>query len=167
MSYEPTVMAPWQVALLIAGWLVVFPLLWMAICGLLSTVGGWRELATVYRVDAAALKGSPARTTSGALRRSWMPLPVNYSHILRVHLFADGFGLGVWRLFGFMHPPLFIPWTAVRDCRKGSMLFMRYVEVTLHGSNVAILVAGWPGHKLQEAWLAAHAAPPRTPAMTR
>ena len=167
MSNEPAVMAPWQIVLFIASWLIVFPLFWMAICGLLSAAGGWRELAATYRVDAAALKGSPARTTSGALRRSWMPLPVNYSHCLVVHLFADGFGLSVWRIFRFKHPPLFIPWTAVRDCRKGSMLFMRYVEVTLHDSEVRVLVTGWPGHRLQEAWLASRATPPRTPAMTR
>jgi hypothetical protein len=167
MSSEPIVMGPWQVALFIAAWLVVFPLFCMGIGGLLSVIGGWRELAATYRVEPSALQASPGRTTSGAFRRSWMPLPVNYSHCLRVHLFADGFGLGVWRIFSFMHPPLFIPWTVVSDCRKGGFLFMRYTEVSLHGSPIKVMVGGWPGHKLYETWTAAHATAPRTPALSR
>lgn len=157
--------SPWLLPLIVGFWLIVFPLFWVGITGLLSILGGWRELAAQYAVDPAAWKGTPTRNTSGALHRGF--LPVNYSNTLRVHVRDEGFGLAVWRLFGFMHPPLFIPWTAVRDCEERSMLFWRYVQITLHTSSVRILVGGGPGRAIMEGWMASRATPDRTPAMSR
>ena len=164
MSTDSAVSGPWLAVLIVGAWLVFFPLLWLGIASLLSVVGGWRELAATYAVDPATFKGDRARTTTGALQRSFM-LPVNYSSCLLVYVRDDGVGLHVWRIFSFMHPPLFIPWTAVRDCQAGGFLFWRYAEVTLHTSSIRILVGGWPGKVILDRWTASRAAPAASNAM--
>jgi hypothetical protein len=160
MSTDTGVSTPWLLPLIIGIWLIVFPLLWLGITGLLSIVGGWRELAGSYAADPAAFKGARPLNASGALHR--FLLPVNYSHTLRVHVWSDGFGLATMRLFRFMHPPLFIPWTAVRTCEERTLLFWRYVEVRLHGSSVAIMVGGQAGRAIREGWMQARTAAPGT-----
>jgi hypothetical protein len=163
MSTDSAVSTPWLVALIVGVWLLVFPLFWLGVTGLLSIVGGWRELSASYAMDPAAWKTMPAQTTTGALQR--FLLPVNYSHTLRVHVRDDGFALAPVRVFRFMHPPLFIPWTAVRECQDRTLLFWRYVEVTVHGSSVSIMVGGRPGRAMLEAWMGARVSTPGVPAV--
>lgn len=163
MSTDSAVSTPWLVALIVGVWLIVFPLFWLGITGLLSIVGGWRELAGSYATGPATFSGSRAINAAGAMRR--FLLPVNYSNILRVHVRDDGFGLAVWGVFRFMHPPLFIPWAAVRDCRAGSIFFWHYAEVRLHGSSIAIMVGGRAGRAILERWTSVRVADPGVPAV--
>jgi hypothetical protein len=163
MSTDSAVSTPWLLPLIIGIWLIVFPLFWLGITGLLSVVGGWRELAGSYAAEPAAFQGVRPLHATGALRR--LLLPVNYSHTLRVHVWSDGFGLATMRLFRFMHPPLFIPWTAVRSCEEGALLFWPYVEVRLHGSSIAIMVGGQAGRAIREGWMQARTADAGVPAV--
>ena len=163
MSPDSAVSTPWLAALIVVGWLIVFPLFWLGITGLLSIVGGWRELATTYAADPATWQSTPAQTTTGALQR-WF-LPVNYSHTLRVHVRDDGFGLATVRAFRFMHPPLFIPWTAVRDCQRRSIFSWSYAKVRLHGSSVTLRIGGHPGHDISKRWRTVGATPSAAPVM--
>lgn len=163
MSTDSGVSAPWLIASIIVVWLIVFPLFWVGITGLLSIVGGWRELSASYAVDPATWNGTPAQNATGALQR-WF-LPVNYSSTLRVHVWDDGFFLGVWRIFRFMHPPLFIPWTAVRDCEERSLLFWRYARITLHASSVSVFIGGRAGQAVLERWMTNRATVSGAPAV--
>lgn len=164
MNADPGTPSPWLLPLILGAWLVVFPLLWMAICGLLSIVGGWHELAARYAVDSAVLKGVRVQTTTGAMQR-WF-LPANYSNTLLVHVRDDAFVLGVWRIFRFMHPALLIPFADVVSCEKHMFLFWRYAQIRLSTSPVTILVGGWPGHTIHERWTSLRTAAP-APAMAR
>ena len=138
------------IALIVGGWLIVFPLMWLGITGLLSVLGGWRELASSYDAGPALRDGRPiGRWVTGGMQRALFP--VSYRNCLNVSLYADGFGLSVPRVFRFMHPPLFIPWTAVRDCEEGGMIW-RHARISLHTSGVRILVGGRAGPELLEQW---------------
>lgn len=152
----PAPMGPAQVALIVLAFLVFFPVMWLGVTGLLSVLGGWRSLASYYPAGPAAAGGrAAARYATGAMRRGL--LPVNYSHCLAVDPREDGFGLWVALPFRFMHPPLLIPWTAVRDCEERGVVW-RYVRVTLHTPGVTILIGGRSGRAVQERWMRFRAA---------
>jgi hypothetical protein len=163
MSADSAVSTPWLLPLIIGIWVIVFPLFWLGITGLLSVVGGWRELAASYAAGPATFEGIRALNATGALQRSL--LPVNYSSTLRVYVRDEGVGLATWRIFRFMHPPLFIPWTAVRDVQAGRLLFWPYVAITLHGSSVSIMVGGRAGRAIMERWMGTRAATDGVPAV--
>ena len=163
MSPDSGVSSPWLLPLIVGVWLVVFPLFWLGITGLLSIVGGWRDLARSYATDPATFSGIRPTNATGSLRRAL--LPVNYSNTLLVYVRSDGLGLATWRIFRFKHPPLFIPWTAVRDCQAGSLFFWRYADIRLHGSSVAIMVGGRAGRAILERWTSVRVADPGVPAV--
>lgn len=149
---DPTLLA----ALIVGGWLIAFPVMWLGITGLLSVLGGWRELAASFDAGPLPREGRPiGRWATGGVKR--VLFPVSYSNCLNVTLFQDGFGVAVARPFRFMHPPLFIPWTAVRDCEEGGA-FWRYARITLHTSGVRILIGGRAGRELLEQWRTVRAA---------
>ncbi|HEV3051132.1 MAG TPA: hypothetical protein VGX50_12535 [Longimicrobium sp.] len=158
MSTDSALSTPWLVALIVGVWLVAFPLFWLGITGLLSTVGGWRELARSYARDPAAFRGVRRLNATGSMGR-FLLMRVNYSHTLRVHVWRDGFGLSTMPLFRFMHPPLFIPWTAVRTCEERTLLFWPYVQIELHGSSINIMIGGRAGRAIREGWIGARPEP--------
>lgn len=143
-------MGPLGMVLIVLAFLVFFPLMWFGITGLLSAIGGWRELGSQYAAGPAAREGRVVGVwVTGGMQR--MIFPVSYRNCLNVRLYQDGFWLGVAMPFRFMHPPLFIPWTAVRDCEQGGVIW-RYTKISLHTSGVRILIGGGAGREILEQW---------------
>jgi hypothetical protein len=79
---------------------------WMGVCWLLGAVAGWRGLASRYRTSEPAPLG--AESMSGMLGL------ISYNGVLEVGLAENGLDLRVMKLFRAGHPPLRIPWAAIR-----------------------------------------------------
>jgi hypothetical protein len=84
-----------------------FILLWICVCQLISTAGGWRILGRDYRA-AAPFDGKKLWFKSAGMRY-W----TNYNNCLIVGANKYGLYLAVLPIFRVGHPPLFIPWTDI------------------------------------------------------
>jgi hypothetical protein len=84
-----------------------FAVLWCAISGLLSIVGGWAQLASAYRSD-TAFSGAKWRFQSAGFR-----YVVSYNSVLTIGYGSDGIHFAVFPLFRVLHPPLLIPWNEI------------------------------------------------------
>lgn len=150
--------------LLILGILVVFPIffigLWLLVAAIVSAVGGWGELAERYPAPPTA-EGTVYPSNSGVLQRRF--LPVNYNFILTVRVGDAGVGLETNSLFRYKHPPLLIPWQAIRDCRRFSFLFYSGALLRVEEPSVRIAIGGRAGAVILERWAGIHE-PARAPA---
>lgn len=118
--------------LLIVGLVVAMPVVfvgfWMSVCWLLALIGGWRALASPYRVD-----GEP----KGPMRRVFGMIGlVSYNGVLDVGASQHGLELRVMSLFRAGHPPLRIPWNAVHVEGEQSGLLGSHTKVRLGGRTV-------------------------------
>jgi hypothetical protein len=119
-----------------AGWFFLFAIffpifflsLWCGICCLLSLIGGWNALSSKYRSD-KAIDGQHFRFASMSMVST--PLPVNYNGCLFVTVGEEGVALSVLVLFRPLHPPLFIPWSAIESCTLRNFWFFKRAVVTI------------------------------------
>ncbi len=92
--------------------LIAFPPLllavWFLSLHLIAAVGGWRELARVYRADGPITVAAQWRNRYGRLRYG-----TGYNGCLDVAANEVGMQLSLWRIFRPAHPPLFIPWSDI------------------------------------------------------
>lgn len=132
--------------MLILGIIVVFPVffagVWLFVAMILSAAGGWGKLAARY--PAPPEPAGEAYPHSSATLRRW-GLPVNYNHVLLVHVGHEGIGLATHWAFRFRHPPLLIPWQAIRECRRFSFLFYSGAELHLAEPPIRINIGGQAG----------------------
>lgn len=143
---------------------VFFVAMWLAVTGLLGTVGGWSELARHYGDPGEAPRGSSieVRGSSLSLRGGWIPLPTNYNRCVTVTLSGTGLHLRVMFLFRFRHPPLLIPWTRVERVERGTVFFFfRILTVHPRGSATRIRLHGRAARLVEEAWGQRTAGPAR------
>lgn len=130
-----------------------FVVLWLAISGALSLLGGWYELSRQFK-SSEPIDGERFHFRSGAI--GWGPLPVSYGSCLFVTIGPRGFALSVLFPFRFLHPRLVIPWSSVARCEKVKVWFMNHVAVHVAGFNRRLLFGGTLGRKILEAWTHAH-----------
>lgn len=116
--------------LLYVGLAIAMPLVfvgfWMGVCWLLALVGGWRSLASRYRVNGEAKPTT--QSTSGMLGL------ISYNGVLEVGASHAGLDLRVMALFRAGHPPVRIPWTDIRVEDEHAGLFGSHTRLRL-GSN--------------------------------
>lgn len=129
--------------------LPAFVVFWVAICGVLSIMGGWRELAERFKSD-APLEGERFRFRSGAM--GWGHFPVSYGGCLFATVGPSGFALSILFLFRFLHPRLVVPWSAVERCEPVRFWFVNHVAVHIVGFGRRILLGGSLGKKVLETW---------------
>jgi len=101
-------MDPLLIGVLVAAPLLALPLLWCAVCLLLSRLGGWHRLARQYATQ---------RQPSGrgfAMQSGWIGI-VSYRNCLTVHVAPEGLFLSVMALLSIGHPRLLIPWSAIHE----------------------------------------------------
>ena len=95
--------------------------MWVAVNALLSYSSGWAKLAAVYRAQ---------RPPSGR----YFPIQgakiadVFARGVLTVYTSPEGMYLSIWPIFRFREPPLFIPWSDIRNRRERRWLFSRFIE---------------------------------------
>jgi hypothetical protein len=99
-----------------AEFLILSVSMWFAIGAVLSLIGGWWSL--VRRFTASERPTTRLKLTSARVGAT------NYNNCLYVAYAPEGIYLRVVFLFRFLHPPLLIPWSAVRwRGRKKPLLF--------------------------------------------
>lgn len=91
----------------VPAYILLFIILWIGICKLISAAGGWRVLARDYRAD-SLFDGQKLWFKSLGMR-SW----TNYSNCITVGANKYGLYLSVLPIFRIGHPPLFFPWTDI------------------------------------------------------
>lgn len=140
-------------------WLIpVFPLffagMWLGITGVLATIGGWSDLAQLYREPEGAVR-APVQSfgrTSIDLRRGWFPLPTNYSNCAIVEISNAGVHLRTWKPFRFRHPPLLLPWKEIERVEPGRLIFWHIVALHPRGAAVRIRLYGAAAHAVEDGW---------------
>lgn len=113
----------WLLALIPLGFLIGFPLFWIAIVLLLSRLSGWHRLSERYRAH-APFAGETQSGCHGMLGR------VSYRGTLTLGANDMGLYLAVMKIFATGHPPLFIPWTDIR-ARRARLLFIPVVTLAI------------------------------------
>src|SRR4030095_9521810 len=89
---------------------IFFVATWVSVLGVLARVGGWSRLSATYPCD------DPRVTSWKGLR--WAKIgPVSYKQCLSIAVAPEGLYLktGLPFLFRAFHPPLRIPWSAIRS----------------------------------------------------
>ena len=107
-----------------------FAAMWCAISLLLSAVGGWRRLA----------KRFPA--SSQPTGRRFFMLGgrfglVTYGGCLTVYSSPEGLYLSVLLPFRIGHPPLFIPWSAIRNATTRRFLWAESIVFEVGSPSIA------------------------------
>lgn len=138
-------------------WFVpAFVVFWLMICGLLSLLGGWYELAQRFK-SADGFDGERFYFKSGAI--GWRSFPVSYGSCLFATVGPRGIALSILLPFRFLHPPLLIPWSAVSRCERVRFWFMNQVAVQVTGFNRRLLFGGALGRRIFEEWTRARGRP--------
>jgi hypothetical protein len=133
-----------------AQWFLLFvALFWVGSVSLMSLTGGWHRLASRFR-DSAAAQGETLPFVSMYLRTGG--LPVGYRGCVNVTITPRGMRLSILILFRLLHPPMFIPWTAVESVRPEDFGSLRYIAVVIRGSPTRLLFTEAVGRKVQEAF---------------
>jgi len=146
-SVERTMTATPQHALDLRWFLPLFIGGWLAITCLLSLLGGWHSLARKYR-STSRYSGKLFYFASMGLGRGFFP--VGYGRCLFVRLNSDGLALSVFPLFRFFHPKLFIPWSAVSDCKRERFWFVNCTAVYVSEPQTRLLFHGRLGREIYE-----------------
>jgi hypothetical protein len=138
--------------------LPLFVVTWAFTCAMLSIVGGWHRLAVRFPAS-SAIDGEKYRFASMSLGSGFFP--VSYRSSLFVTVGHSGLALSVLFLLRVMHPPLFIPWSAIETVRSERSWLLSGKAVYLRGFNKRLLFRGRAGKKILEAFnaQAVHGAP--------
>ena len=131
-------------------WLLsAFAVLWVATSAGVSLFSGWHELAERFK-SSEPLEGQNFRFRSAELGWKWFP--VGYRGILFATVSSQGLAISVFPLFGFMHPRLVIPWSAVDRCEEVRSWFGRQVAVHVRGFNRRLMFPGTLGAEVLKSW---------------
>lgn len=114
------------VAILVVAFPIMFVGIWSFVCVILAAVSGWRAMRERYGAP-AGLIGAPLASGFSA-----MVGVASYRGVLRFEATPQGLIARVMKLFPF-HPPLLIPWNALRLTRGGTF-FAGTMEV-LNGAT--------------------------------
>ena len=104
-------------------YILVFILIWVGVCQLISAAGGWKILSRDYRAN-SAFDGKKMWLKSIGLRR-W----TNYNNCITVGADKYGLYLAVLPLFRVGHPPLFFPWADISTEAGSRRFFGDFVKL--------------------------------------
>jgi len=110
----------------------IFAAIWCAVSMVLSTIGGWRRLAESF----------PARRPPSGKRffmQGGKVGSVSYSGCLTIYTSPEGLYLSVWPMFRLGHPPLLIPWDAIRNATTRRLLWAESVVFDVGLPKIATL----------------------------
>jgi hypothetical protein len=111
---------------------VAFVVMWIGVAAALSHMSGWPKLAAVYRAQYPP-SGRCFLLAGGKIGDVW------YRGCLTIYTSPEGLYLSVWPIFRFREPPLFIPWSDVRDRREKRWLWSRLIEFDVGSPPIGTL----------------------------
>lgn len=100
-------------SVLIMAFLLFFLLFWWGLFTFIAGVGGWKDLAALYRRD-EAFSGAKWRFQNGQMRKL-----IAYYNALTIGGDRRGFFLAISFLYFPSHPKLYIPWSDISAVRLG------------------------------------------------
>ena len=113
---------------------VLFPATWVSSMYLIATVGGWRELARVYRTEGPIAGARVWRNRYGRMRYG-----TAYNGCLNIAANAMGMQLCLWRILRPGHPMLFIPWSDIRTEPVRGMFF-EYIRFSFARAGTTLML---------------------------
>lgn len=131
----------------VPGIFLLFPLIWIGVCLLLSRLSGWSRLAQQFGV-AELPKGHHFKMVSGFVGKQ--RFAVRYRGVLSMLLNDDGVGFSLARPFRFGAPPIFIPWEQIEWVQPGRALLSKGTLMHIRGHWSVINVLGDPGHVIND-----------------
>lgn len=149
----PPNLAPWTPVFAAAAF-VVF---WCTIIAVISVMGGWYRLSRLYPAGDTSFRiedEHQSRTFRWAsLSLGPRLLPTNYGNCVTVVVSDEVVQISVIILFRTLHPPLFIPWSAVRNCSldRHFMIFTR-ATVEVAGSTHPLRFYGSCAREIDLVW---------------
>ena len=115
--------------------LIVFPIffsaLWIGITWLMSWIGGWGKIAKKYAATGATPEGAVLKHVTGMFGMT------RYKHVLTVITTDTGLYIENRKVFRFGHPPLFIPFAAIRKPRKQTLFFWEFIAFSVDDPPLA------------------------------
>jgi len=130
-------------ALIVIGFPIAFMGLWSLILLILSSLGGWRELALWYKSAGLPPEAERKSGISLAMGRGW--LKVSYRSGVQLGVTPEGIGLKPILVLGLFHPPLFLPFREM-EIRFEKKFIGRYYRLVPNRSQaLAILLPGRVG----------------------
>ncbi|MEZ4392748.1 MAG: hypothetical protein R3A48_16785 [Polyangiales bacterium] len=123
-SSEPGVLV---VVLIAAGFPILFVGIWSLVCLTLSAASGWRSMRAAYPAP-EGLRGAPLPSGFACAIGG-----VSYRGTTSFEATPQGLLARVMVIFPF-HPPLLIPWSALRLTPTGSAFFAGEMQVA-HGAT--------------------------------
>jgi hypothetical protein len=121
----------------LASFLGGFPLFWVFIMYVASTLGGWGALAAQYTAPNLEGEVPLAQWHWQTMGMRW----ANYSWVATITVYEEGLHFALPLLFRLGHPPFLLPWEELRLQRK-QMLFQKYVQV--RGERASSIVIELP-----------------------
>jgi hypothetical protein len=107
--------------MLVIAFIVLIPAMWFGIISSLTRAAG-KGLAADY----------PAKRPPSGQRfiLEWAKVgAVYYRHCLTIYRAPEGIYLSIWPIFRFRQPPLFIPWSELRNRREKRLFWTDVDEV--------------------------------------
>lgn len=118
--------------------LILFPfffiVFWCFTVWLIAVVGGWRDLARVYRADGPIANARQWRNKYGRMRYG-----TGYNGCLNIAANPLGIQLTLWSIFRPGHPPLFIPWSDI-STKVERGLFFEFVRFSFRRATPTLLL---------------------------
>lgn len=112
--------------------LIGFVLIWGGVVYLLAWLSGWRRLVHRYHTD---------RKPSGPPMSPFVAMmgPVSYRGVLTIQTAPEGLYLSVMIFFRIGHPPLLIPWSAIKRQGVDQGLLIKWLALELGEPTLATL----------------------------
>lgn len=112
---------------------------WCLVVWLIARIGGWHALAWDFRAAGRPREGAFSYVNTGSV--GWLG---HYRGCLIVGVTPAGLYLAVWPMFRPGHPPLLIPWTAVRRAESQKVFWSQ---------SLLLAIAARPGQLEQSVQL--------------
>lgn len=119
---------------------------------LIARWSGWRALALYWRdplgrTRAVQFGWQSARWSEGSFR-------AGYNNCLSLAVEPAGFGIRLTLPIIPAHPPLFVPWTEIREVRPGRSWLGNTFAVTFAAANATLVFRGDAGERIYVTWYA-------------
>jgi hypothetical protein len=123
-----------MVTWILLGFAPLFLATWFGSMYLIALVGGWRDLARLYRVDTPIAAARVWRNRGGRMRYN-----TRYNGCLNIAANSMGLQLSLWSIFRPAHPPLFIPWTDI-ETEPVRGMFFDSIRFSFPRANTSLLL---------------------------
>ncbi len=136
----------------VPGIFLLFPLIWLGVCFLLSRISGWARLAQQFGVSELPT-GHQFKMVSGFVGKQ--RFPVRFRGVMSMLLNDEGVGFSLALPFRFGASPFFIPWEQIESVEPGRALLSKGTLMHIRGHWAVINVLGDPGHVIND-WVENH-----------